>query len=145
MLFTRWVWHVFSLGISFSFLSSTHPFTLLSLTRYFGICSLIIFFYAVHLSRAQYLIICLIIGSIFNLMLNIFITERWKTHFPIHTFFERFALITLSFFSYEARVEGWIKDILVYIEYRSCDSVVLHTPFIFFTPRSFSGLSIEIL
>ena len=43
----------------------------------------------------------------FRLDARISIIERWKTHFHIHTFFERFALITLSFlFSYGARVES---------------------------------------
>ena len=88
--------HVFFLGFSFSCLGSTHLFTLFSLTRYFGICSLIIFLHYTPIT-----------GSVphslfdpwfdFQLDAHIFITERWKTHFHIHTFFERFALITLSF------------------------------------------------
>ena len=53
---------------------------------------------------------CLILDLIFRLDAHFFITKRWKTCFHIHTSFERFTLITLSFFSYGARVEGWVKD-----------------------------------
>ena len=69
---------------------------------HFGICSLIRLI-SLHSSP--------IMGSIFHSLVDlliyiyfqpdIFFTKRWKTCFHIHTIFERFAFITLSFFFME--------------------------------------------
>ena len=66
----------------------------------------------------------------FRLDAHMFITKRWKTHFHIHTFFRGFLWSPCHFFSYGARVESWVKDICLLMEYRSRDSV-------FFTPLLF--------
>ena len=63
------------------------------------------FFYTVHLSRARYTILCLIIDLIFNSML-IFLLRKSERHIFTFTHFSRdppwspyhFFLITLSFF-----------------------------------------------
>ena len=58
----------------------------------------------------------------FRLDAHMFITKRWKTHFHIHTFFERVALITLPFFSLmelelkvDSRICGyrWSTDLVI--------------------------------
>ena len=68
-------------------------------------------FYTVHLSRAQYLIICLILSSIFDSML-IFLLRKDERHIFTFTPFSRdLPRSPYHFFlSYGARVEGWIKD-----------------------------------
>ena len=61
---------------------------------------------------------------------DIFITKRWKACFHIHTIFERFAFITLSFFS----MELGLKVNQRYFCYRwSIDLMIV----LFFTPHSF--------
>ena len=70
-----------------SFLAWHTPFTLLSLTRCFQICSWSSF-YTVHLSRAQYLILCWILDLIFNSML-IFSLQKGERHVFTFTHFSR--------------------------------------------------------
>ena len=94
-------------------------------------------FYILHVSWAWYFFfwsICLFLFSTwyfrvifgrsayFYFQPDIFITKRWKTRFHIYIFFERFALITLSFFLFmelelkvELRIFGykWSIDLVI--------------------------------
>ena len=107
MFFTRWVCHAYPLGLSFFFLGLTRPFTLLSLTRCFGICPLIIFLHCTPITGS---VPYFLLDPWFNFRLDahIFITERWKARFYIHTFFSReLPWPPYHFFSYRARVESF--------------------------------------
>ena len=124
LFFTRWVRHVFSLGLSFFFLGSTHPFTLLSLTWCFGICSSIMIILFWHCTPITGWVPHPLFDPEFDFWLDahIFIMGRWKTRFYIHIFFEIFALITLPFFSLmelelkvDSRICGyrWSTDLVI--------------------------------
>ena len=69
----------------------------------------------------------------FRLDAHIFIIERWKAHFHIHTFFERFALITLSFFFLWS--SSWRLNQGYFWSRLSIDLVIV----LFFTPHSLSS------
>ena len=76
-----------------------------------GICSWSSYFSTVHLSRARYFIIRLILDSIFDLML-IFSLQKGERHIFTFTLFLRESPWSpYHFFSYGARVEGWFKYI----------------------------------
>ena len=67
-------------------------------------------FYTVHLSRARYPILCLILDSIFDSTL-IFSLRKGERHVFTFTFFSRESPWSpYHFFSYGARVESWVKD-----------------------------------
>ena len=89
----------FSLGLSSLSLGLAHPLSWLSFVWCFGICSLIMIIF-LHRTPIMGLILHSLFDHWFNFQLDahFFITKRWKTLFHIYIFFERFALITLSFF-----------------------------------------------
>ena len=113
MFFTRWVCHVFSLGLLFFFFLAQHILSLcyhlLDVSGYvhrsWSSC-----FCTVHLSRAQYLILCWILDSIFNSML-IFSLRKGEMHIFSSTYFSRDSPWSpYHFLSYGAQVESWVKD-----------------------------------
>ena len=111
----------FFLGLSSLSLGLAHPLIWFSFAWCFGICSLIIFS---HCTRITGSVPYFLLDPWFNFRLDahIFTTERWKTRFYIHTFFERVALITLPFFSLmelelkvDSRICGyrWSTDLVI--------------------------------
>ena len=102
-------------------------------------------FHTVHVSRAQYLIFCWILDSIFDSTL-IFSLQKSERHIFIFTYFLRDSPWSpYHFFLMELELEVESRIFWSRFGYRSRVSAVLHTPFIFFTHRSFFGSSIEIL
>ena len=106
---------------SFFFLELTHFFDLLPLsTLYFGICSLIMLTF-LHSSPVMGSILHSLVDlpdSIFN---PIFSFKPFLKGSPLSPY--HFSLWSLGW--------KWIRDILLYMEYRSHESVVFHTSFIF--------------
>ena len=68
--------------------------------------------------------------STFNPILIIFILERWTTHLHIHTFFERFVFIILSFSFKKLKLEVKSGDNYLEMKYRPHDSIFLFTSII---------------
>ena len=61
----------------------------------------------------------------FQLDARIFITESWKACFRIHILLRDSPWSPYHFFFYRTRVEGWVKDMQLWMEYRSRDSMFL--------------------
>ena len=139
MLFTWWVCHVFSIGLSFFFLGSTHPFTLLSLTWCFGICSSIMVILFLHCTPITGSVPHHLFDTWFNFQLDahIFITERWKARFCIHTFSRDspWSPYYFSLMEFELKV-----DSRIYVYRWSTDLVIVCFSHLFYL-----GLLMEIL
>ena len=89
----------FPWGFRLSLLVLAHHLSWLSFVWCFGICSLMMIIF-LHCTLIMGLILHSLFDHWFNFQLDahFFITKRWKTLFHIYTLFERFTLITLSFF-----------------------------------------------